>query len=345
MATQITRPTGGGGGGWTPSSGSDDWLMVDEVIADEDSTYIESDGGNNCYFTYPAFSITSSTITGLQTHLRSRLTSGAGNVVHKLQVNSSFYTGNTESQTTSYADYSHTYATNPDTGVAWLEADIEGTGSNPLEAAGFKDSGVFSPETLRVTQAWLVADYTVTGGTDVTATTDALVLTEYNTEVNAEASVHAGLDVLTITTYPTSVTVTTDVDVSATTANLTIVEYTASVALNKSVQATTDVLVITPHSSTVSLVTGTNVLATTASLSITGYVATVNAANNIQASYDSLILSSHTCTITTTTLGDRIAIIEDYLSAGPITDSANYVLQIDDGSLTMYYKEGKYHVI
>lgn len=56
-------------------------------------------------------------------------------------------------------------------------------------------------------------------------------------------------------------------------------------------------------------------------------------------------MAIYQATVDLVTLEDRVTLLEEYLSAGPITDSNNFILKIDDGSLTMYYKEGNYHVI
>ena len=62
--------------------------------------------------------------------------------------------------TTSYAEYSYEWTTNPATSEAWTKAEVEGTDeTHPLVGWGFYSAGIDAGETTRVTQVYLVVRY------------------------------------------------------------------------------------------------------------------------------------------------------------------------------------------
>jgi riboflavin synthase alpha subunit len=140
-----------------------------------------------------------------------------------------------------------------------------------------------------------VLDYSA-GGTNVSATTDALIITEQAATVNAETNVSATTDALIITEQ--AATVNAETNALATTDTLVISEQTADVNLNRSVSATSVTLTITEQNATIDTGGGnTNVSATTDALIITEQAATVNAETNVSATTDNLLISEQTADV------------------------------------------------
>jgi len=212
-------------------------------------------------------------------------------------------------------------------------------------------------------------------GTDISASTDSLTLTENTATVNAETSIAAGVDSLTLTEYSASVSL--GVDISATTDSLTLSEQAASINAETNVNSTTDSLSITTYAATVSTTADTNINATTDALTLTEQQATVNAETNVNASTDALTLTENSATVSigtnisaTTdnlTLSEQAATVNaensvqatadvlnlvEYaatIAAGgtgiDIDGSSSKVLSTNYGSLTLYGARGNYYTI
>jgi hypothetical protein len=156
---------------WTASAGNP-WECVDDPVLrpNDDTDYIYRQDSNNYHlFTFPAFSISSSSITGVTIHVRAKRTAvGNADIKGILRVNGTNYEGFSESATTSWVDYSYEWTTNPNTASAWAEGDVEGAGSNPIQAFGVNTGLLGAGEEMRVTQVYLRVEYTEpTGGTEV----------------------------------------------------------------------------------------------------------------------------------------------------------------------------------
>jgi hypothetical protein len=168
MATQTRLPTGDGTSiGHTPSAGAA-WECVDDAVGapDDDATYINIVGGNAIsWFTFTPFSIAASAISHLSIIFRSR-NSGTTNARSTLIIGTTEYTATSalHAQTGSYTDVAQDYFTNPDTGLAWTEADIEGTGANPLTEFGWRNQANTGAEIDRCTQIYAMVQYTEAGG-------------------------------------------------------------------------------------------------------------------------------------------------------------------------------------
>lgn len=161
MAQQNRLPTGDGASTqWTPNTGTR-WEACDDPIGspDNDTTYISSASPNQRnLFTFTAFSFSSDSVNNVALKFRARLNPiGAGTMRAVLRVNGTDYFVS-QALTNSYADYTATWTTNPNTGNTWLEADVFGTGSNPLQQFGVDSNTGAHPE-FRATQAYLVADF------------------------------------------------------------------------------------------------------------------------------------------------------------------------------------------
>ena len=139
MAIQNRVPTSDvAGGGWVALGGGDSYVEVDDPVGtpDDDTTYIYSTSTTAVeYFEYLDFVITSSAIASITVYGRAKYI-GSGDYRFRVQVNGVIYTGSIHTLTASYANYSTQWLTNPNTGLAWVETDVEGTGAAPLQYFG-----------------------------------------------------------------------------------------------------------------------------------------------------------------------------------------------------------------
>ncbi len=170
MATQDRLPTGDGTTtAWTPSSGSDHYAMVDDPIGtpDDDTTYLETSSTNQKeLFTFTAFDINSSSIDKVTVFIRARDTGANTNMIAELlRVNGTDYNASPVPAPLTYTNHTNDWLTNPDTAAAWTEADVEGTGSNPIQQFGV-GSGIVT-DALRCTQVYCTVTYTEATGIEV----------------------------------------------------------------------------------------------------------------------------------------------------------------------------------
>jgi hypothetical protein len=171
MATQTRVPTGDGtGAGYTASGAASVWEAVDDPVGtpDDDTTYgVKADGNSLHELTFAAFAIDASAVNFLQVLFRARLLTGdalTGRAILRVGGNAYTTTAPTNNLTDAYDDYTHDYLTNPDTGLAWTEADIEGSGSNPLQEYGVRNQSTGAGEEIRLTQCYATVDYDEAGG-------------------------------------------------------------------------------------------------------------------------------------------------------------------------------------
>ena len=130
MATETLRPNGAGDttiwGTQYPGTGSH-YDKVDEAVADDDDTYIDSgeDTGATDLFALANHSVGSGTITKVTVYARMK-ESGTANAKIVIKTGGTEYTSDYVGTTTSWADYSAEWgATNPKTKVAWTWDDID----------------------------------------------------------------------------------------------------------------------------------------------------------------------------------------------------------------------------
>jgi hypothetical protein len=128
-------------GTWTKSAGASYFGCVDETPA-SDVDYITctalAGGRGRQTFGFAAFAIPAGSAQ-IQVHVynRDRDASIAGsNVGGALKVNGTYYDAAGRDPTTAYVNYVDSWATNPNTGLAWTVDDINGAGANPLQAFG-----------------------------------------------------------------------------------------------------------------------------------------------------------------------------------------------------------------
>jgi hypothetical protein len=140
-ATRVPTSNGTAVGTWTPSTGAN-WSCVDETTPnDADYMTAFTNAGNNYQlFGFTAFSVpTRSVITDLTVYYRAMNTaSNACNIRAVIYVNGILYfitdTGVDPSDSPTITTYNYKYTTNPNTGLAWTPAEINGT--NGLTAFG-----------------------------------------------------------------------------------------------------------------------------------------------------------------------------------------------------------------
>lgn len=116
----------GASSAWTPLSGSDNALMVDETSSDDDTTY-NSTATVNATDTHVVqdAAVAGGTIYGVQLCILQKKTdSGTCSIAPVVRHSSTDYPGTATNPTTSYAYALQPYGTNPGTSAAWTEADF-----------------------------------------------------------------------------------------------------------------------------------------------------------------------------------------------------------------------------
>lgn len=140
------------------------WDKVDESAQDGDSTYLlHGTTAGYALFTSSAFTVPQgATITNLTIgYVVKDDSSGNNNLRAAIRVNGTndLTTDNGANPGNSYAVRTYSFTNNPDTGNAWTVNDINGTGSNPLQAFGIYSSDA-NPQ-MRITQVYAQVDYVV----------------------------------------------------------------------------------------------------------------------------------------------------------------------------------------
>lgn len=161
---QQRLPTGDSVFQWSRSSGVDNYSLVDDHYPspDDDATYTyTNEGGYKDLFSFIPLAIpTGSTITNVQVIGRfKRMEAGGEFLIRELlKVNDVTYTGASQQLLIGdYFDKVHTWTTNPNTGLPWTIADVNGDGSNPLQTFGYECMGF--QKTVRCTQVYVKINY------------------------------------------------------------------------------------------------------------------------------------------------------------------------------------------
>ena len=139
-----------------------------------------------------------------------------------------------------------------------------------------------------------IIDMPAAADTEISASTDALVIAEKAATVSLDINIGASTDALLIAEQAASISL--DIDISAATDALVIAEKAAAVALDVDISATTDALVIAEKEADVSL--DIDIAATTDTLVIAEKAAIVTLGVNVAASTDTLVISEKAATIT-----------------------------------------------
>jgi hypothetical protein len=168
--TESLRPDGAGTTTILTTSGcTNNWECVDEATSDGDGTFVYTTNTNWQGDSYTAQdSSGTGTINSVTVYIRSRgnfTFFGRPEAQTVLRTHSTYYTGSTVSLTTSWAPYSTTYATNPNTGSAWTWTEVD-----DLEIGVMQRGIAFFGLQARTTQVWVEIDYTPPAGGPVTRT-------------------------------------------------------------------------------------------------------------------------------------------------------------------------------
>ncbi len=156
-------------GGWLSSAGggadADPANIDDPVGAPNDSDYnFRADSDQTGSFLAQAASPAipdGATINSVTLFFRgARTAAGAADIAPKIRVNGTVYDGDVQAMSTSFADYTYVWTTNPETTVAWTKADVDGTSGVPLQEMAFRASNLVAGEEVRISQAYFIVDYT-----------------------------------------------------------------------------------------------------------------------------------------------------------------------------------------
>ena len=149
--TLIIRPNAvGTKSDWNPVGSTNNWECVDEVTADEDTTFVNTTSKNKKdFYNLQDHTTETGSISNVRLYVRAKGNAGAG-IAPTLKISGVEYPEQTQTLTTSYADYYADWATNP-AGGNWTWSNIDA-----LEA-GFR-SGTAAVE-HRVTQSYLNVTY------------------------------------------------------------------------------------------------------------------------------------------------------------------------------------------
>jgi hypothetical protein len=131
-ATEILRPDGAGdvtNVNWVYPDTIQHWDAVNDTTPDDDNSYVSAAGGKWSYDLYSIADHTtgSGPINYVKVYMRCKAlstpTQTSAQVV--IKTNGTEYRGSEQTVTTSYADYSEQWNTNPETGSAWTWTEID----------------------------------------------------------------------------------------------------------------------------------------------------------------------------------------------------------------------------
>jgi prepilin-type N-terminal cleavage/methylation domain-containing protein len=153
----IIRPTGAGSITNIPQStgcGSH-WQCVDEVTSDDDASYItrNSNSWSTDVFALENPTHDSCPVATVTIYCRAKKDNTQGDVRPTVYVSGTEYNGTQQAITTSWADYSHSWTTNPATGTAWTWSEIDNL------QAGVRIRGQSSTHKAHCTQVWVVVKF------------------------------------------------------------------------------------------------------------------------------------------------------------------------------------------
>lgn len=163
MATKTLRPNAAGDEtniqNQYPAS-TYHWDKVDEVTADDASTYVRCDHGNAVRDLYNIPTYSSGPINKITVYIRCRLYGGGANgaiAYTAIKTGGTAYNGSGNNLTTTWTLYSTEYTTNPQSGVAWTWSDIDSL------QIGVQLFGTYVPTPAvdlgDCTQVYVVVDY------------------------------------------------------------------------------------------------------------------------------------------------------------------------------------------
>lgn len=118
---------------FTASTGSDNYAMVDETTGDGDTTYVESDTvGHKDLYAMADLSETPTTIDCVQVNITVReTTAGQYNARPIMDSGGTTYNGSIGGLGTTYADFMHRWAVNPNGSAAWSKSAVDALKAGP----------------------------------------------------------------------------------------------------------------------------------------------------------------------------------------------------------------------
>jgi prepilin-type N-terminal cleavage/methylation domain-containing protein len=153
----IIRPSGNGSITDIPQSTgcASHWQCVDEVTSDDDASYVTHDSNSWSTDVYALENAThdSCAVSTVTVYCRAKKDSTLGDVRPTVYVSGNEYNGTQQALTTTWADYSHSWTTNPATGTAWTWIEIENV------QAGTRIRGESSTYKAHCTQVWVVVKF------------------------------------------------------------------------------------------------------------------------------------------------------------------------------------------
>lgn len=118
-------PTADDSVAFTPSTGMDNYALVDEVPADGDTTYVESSTNGHTDL-YELQDGVPGSIEAVEVNVRCRSTSGSTNMRPTLETGGVEHAaGSATSISTSYVEVRATYDVNPETTTPWISSDVD----------------------------------------------------------------------------------------------------------------------------------------------------------------------------------------------------------------------------
>lgn len=162
MTTETLRPNAAGDltgiHNQYPATGSH-WDKVDEAVADEDATYVDTGGyitEDIDLYNLPAHSTGCGVINHIKVYVRCRHygVGGGGYAEVRIKTNGAVKYGSQNALTNSWTTYSHQWDTNPVTAAPWTWDEIDAL------QIGVKLTDNYGNDEVRCTQVYVEIDYT-----------------------------------------------------------------------------------------------------------------------------------------------------------------------------------------
>jgi len=189
-ASATLRPIGDGDINITykfPDSG-DHWDKVDDVVADDDTTYVYSTSFSfqDDLYTLSDLGVGGAIISSVTIRLRARIGECGGcwgyDTRTVIKTHDAVYNSAAFNTTDTWADYSTAYTTNPYTGTAWTVAEVD-----DLQAG----VGLYAGPAM-CTQVWVDVAYTTVGAPAI-VTSDASAITQTSARLNSAVTDDGGV--------------------------------------------------------------------------------------------------------------------------------------------------------
>ena len=255
--TEVNQNVATGVGNATTGINTDDHLMVIQRVGTTIYTYWILEGATVSAATnsFSNNSNTTNTFPSLNIGRRpdGNSTRYFGNVVGEVFILTSDSLTNSELTTLAAGAHIDAVRASP-----YLDLRFRGSNATETDQSGNGYDGT------RNGTGWTLVNefFPDSAGTDISATTDALVLTESAATITFDVEVLATVDVLLLVEQAATITTTTDTQVDATTDALSLTEQAAVITLDVNVTGTTDTLAISTYAVSVDLAVGSQQIIT-----------------------------------------------------------------------------------